>query len=46
LYSANGPSDDVAVIDARAARRTATVRVGRKPWGVACAPESGATRPK
>ena len=37
LYTVNGLSDDVSVVDLATAggRRTATYRVGKRPWGVA-----------
>jgi PQQ-dependent catabolism-associated beta-propeller protein len=38
LYTANGLSGDVSVIDAVANRPLATVKVGGKPWGVVVAP--------
>ena len=33
LYTANGPSNDVSVIDVDAKKVTAKVPVGRGPWG-------------
>ena len=38
LFVANGPSDDVSVIDVPAAKEVGRVRAGRSPWGVAVAP--------
>jgi YVTN family beta-propeller protein len=35
LYTANGPSDDLSIVDATTGRVEARVRVGRSPWGVA-----------
>lgn len=39
IVTANGPSNDVAVIDARTMKLTAKVPVGQKPWGIACQSE-------
>jgi len=38
LYTANGPSNDVAVVDPAAGTVVARIPVGRSPWGVAVAP--------
>jgi YVTN family beta-propeller protein len=35
LYTANGPSNDVSVIDAATLRVTSKIKVGDRPWGVA-----------
>ena len=35
VYTANGLSNDVSVIDTRSNRVIAKVKVGEKPWGVA-----------
>jgi YVTN family beta-propeller protein len=35
LYTANGPSNDVSVVDADSFEVIATVPVGTSPWGVA-----------
>lgn len=35
LYTANGPSDDVSVIDVQSRRVLSRVPAGRSPWGVA-----------
>ena len=35
LYTANGLSNDVSVIDVASRKVTATVKVGDRPWGVA-----------
>jgi YVTN family beta-propeller protein len=35
LYTANGPSNDVSVIDPDSGRVLARVAVGRGPWGIA-----------
>jgi len=40
LYTADGPSDTVSVIDTATMRRSAAVQVGKKPWGVAAGPAS------
>jgi YVTN family beta-propeller protein len=37
LYVANGPSNDVAVIDAESGRILRKIAVGKSPWGVAVA---------
>jgi YVTN family beta-propeller protein len=34
-YTANGPSNEVAVIDLASRRVTATIPVGQGPWGAA-----------
>jgi YVTN family beta-propeller protein len=38
LYVANGPSNDVAVVDVSEWRVRRRIAVGRSPWGVAVAP--------
>jgi len=40
LYTANGPSNDVSVIDTESLNVVATIRVGKAPWGVAIGPPS------
>jgi YVTN family beta-propeller protein len=35
LYTANGPSGDVSVVDAETMTVVGTVTAGRSPWGVA-----------
>jgi YVTN family beta-propeller protein len=35
LYTANGPSNDVSVVDAETMTVIGTVPAGRSPWGVA-----------
>jgi YVTN family beta-propeller protein len=35
VYSANGLSNDVSVIDAATNKRIATISVGQRPWGIA-----------
>ncbi|HVR00531.1 MAG TPA: hypothetical protein VMT47_00235 [Polyangia bacterium] len=41
LFTANGPSNDVSIIDAASGKVTARVKVGGLPWGVAVAPTGG-----
>jgi YVTN family beta-propeller protein len=41
IVTANGPSNDVAIIDARTLKLMARISVGQKPWGVACRFEGG-----
>ena len=38
LYSANGPSNDVSVVDLATNRETARVKAGESPWSVAVVP--------
>jgi YVTN family beta-propeller protein len=35
LYTANGPSNDVSVIDPDSGRVIARIAVGQGPWGIA-----------
>ena len=35
LYTANGPSNDVSVVDTDTLRVVATIPAGERPWGVA-----------
>jgi YVTN family beta-propeller protein len=35
LYTANGVSDDVSVIDTKSGEVVATIKSGKAPWGVA-----------
>ncbi|MGH7537290.1 MAG: beta-propeller fold lactonase family protein, partial [Gemmatimonadales bacterium] len=35
LYAANGPSNDVSVVDTERLAVVATIPVGQAPWGVA-----------
>jgi len=37
LYTANGLSNDVSVIDVSSRKVVRTIRVGQRPWGVATA---------
>jgi YVTN family beta-propeller protein len=39
LYSANGPSDDVSVVDLATDKEVARVKAGGSPWGVAVVPK-------
>jgi YVTN family beta-propeller protein len=43
LYTANGPSNDVSVVDTKTLQVIKTIPVGKIPWGVAIgsAPGSG-----
>jgi YVTN family beta-propeller protein len=38
LYTANGPSNDVSVIDTASLNVVTTIRVGATPWGIAIGP--------
>jgi YVTN family beta-propeller protein len=38
LYTADGLSNAISVIDTRSRKVTGTVNVGRQPWGVAVSP--------
>ena len=38
LFTANGPSNDVSVIDVEAAKETGSVKGGQSPWGVVVVP--------
>jgi YVTN family beta-propeller protein len=38
LYSANGPSNDVSVVDLATNKETARVKAGESPWSVAVVP--------
>jgi YVTN family beta-propeller protein len=38
VYSTNGVSNDISVIDVAAERVTKSIAVGRLPWGVVVAP--------
>jgi YVTN family beta-propeller protein len=35
LYTANGPSNDISVLDTETLRVLDRIRVGESPWGVA-----------
>jgi len=38
LFSANGPSNDVSVVDLATNKEIARVKAGDSPWGVAIVP--------
>jgi len=38
LYTANGPSDDVSIVDTATLKTIRKIPVGRSPWGVVLAP--------
>ena len=38
LYTANGPSNDVSIVDTAALRTIGKIPVGRSPWGVVLGP--------
>jgi YVTN family beta-propeller protein len=38
LYTANGPSNDVSVVDTDSLKVLKTIPVGKIPWGVAIGP--------
>ena len=40
LYTSNGVSGDVTLVDVEALKPVKTIKVGRFPWGVAILPES------
>ena len=40
VYTANGPSNDLSIVDTGAWRILAKVPVGQKPWGATCSPEA------
>jgi len=40
LYTANGPSDDVSVVDLGANKEIARVKAGSSPWAVAVVPNA------
>jgi YVTN family beta-propeller protein len=41
LYTANGPSNDVAVVDTQTLKVIGRIPVGQVPWGVAVAAAPG-----
>jgi YVTN family beta-propeller protein len=45
LYTANGPSNDVSIVDTAALRTIKTIPVGRSPWGIVLAPSQGPVSP-
>jgi YVTN family beta-propeller protein len=38
LFSANGPSNDVSVVDLAQGREIARIKAGQSPWGVTIVP--------
>jgi YVTN family beta-propeller protein len=38
VYTGNGVSNNISVIDTETLRVVATIRVGQRPWGVAVSP--------
>jgi YVTN family beta-propeller protein len=40
LFTANGPSNDVSVVDLAANQEIAKVKAGSSPWGIAIVPTS------
>ena len=40
LYSANGPSNDVSVVDLETEKEVARIKAGGSPWGVVIVPRS------
>jgi YVTN family beta-propeller protein len=38
LYTANGPSNDVSVVDLEANKEIARIKAGASPWSVAVVP--------
>jgi YVTN family beta-propeller protein len=42
LYTANGPSDDVSIVDTTTLRTVKRIAVGKSPWGVALGPAPAA----
>jgi YVTN family beta-propeller protein len=39
LFVANGPSNDVSVVDLSSAKEIARVKAGEGPWGIAVVPD-------
>jgi YVTN family beta-propeller protein len=39
LYAANGPSDDVSVVDLNSEKEIARIKSPGSPWGVAVTPQ-------
>jgi YVTN family beta-propeller protein len=39
LFAANGPSNDVSVVDLAAGKEIAKVKAGDSPWGIAVVPK-------
>ena len=40
LYTANGPSNDVSVVDTKTLRVLTKIPVGKSPWGIVLAPRT------
>ena len=40
LYSANGPSDDVSVVDLTTEKEIRKIKAGSSPWGIAIVPRT------
>jgi YVTN family beta-propeller protein len=40
LFSANGPSDDVSIVDLGTQKEVGRVKAGQSPWGVVVVPKS------
>jgi len=38
LYAANGPSNDISVVDLNEGKEVARIKAGASPWGVAVVP--------
>ena len=38
LYSANGPSNDISVVDLEAQKELGRIKAGQSPWGVVVVP--------
>jgi YVTN family beta-propeller protein len=38
LFAANGPSNDVSIVDTATRKETGRVKVGTRPWGVVVVP--------
>jgi YVTN family beta-propeller protein len=38
VFTANGTSQDVSIIDVESRQVTATVKAGERPWGIAYVP--------
>jgi YVTN family beta-propeller protein len=41
LYTANGPSNDVSVVDTDTLTVIGKIKAGERPWGIAIAPAPG-----
>jgi len=38
LYTANGPSNDISVVDLKTDKEVAKIHTGQSPWGLAVVP--------